>query len=177
MVLITLSEGEIQLIENHGLDRYAKRVKQGRVTRKDGSACNAEQDITGAGAEWAVGRHYDWTPNFDILEYGDNGFDFFVHGKKIDVKWTSNVNQKGEPRTSVSLIVNPNDQPSDIYISVTGSLKKGYRILGWTTRKRLEELPKHCFGYGLKYAMPEKLLNPPITLLAYLRNNIVPETA
>ena len=171
MVLVHLSEAEIRLVEEHGNARYEKRVKQGRVSRKDGSSCNAEQDILGAGAEFAVGKYYGWQANFEILQYGDDGYDFLIGERKIDVKWTSGVLPDGKPRSQVRLIVNPGDAPSDVYISVTGSHKKGYRILGWTTREALVELPKHNFGWGEKYAMPERFFNPPITLSAYLQRH------
>lgn len=168
MILVSLTKQEIELSEKRGRERYKRRAGLEKALLPN-SIHDEEQDIFKAGAEYAVGKYYGWIPNFETFNPNDGpGYSFLVCGKKIEVNWTPSTSPDGRHRSQAKLSINPADQAADIYICVTGSPRKGLRLLGWTTRENLVELPKHDFGCGERYAMPERFLNPPLTLPAFV---------
>ena len=110
-------------------------------------------DIDAHGAEYHASNHMGY--NFDptIGSRGDGGCDFEI-SFKVDVVWLG-VGPSGRPRPDGHLIVNP-DEPgrwSDIYIVVSGDIDSGYKIMGWTTHRKLVSRPKKDFNHGKKFAM------------------------
>ena len=84
---------------------------------------------------------------------GDGGSDFTLN-LGVEAIWLG-AEKNGTPRTTGHLIVNPEDKQrwADLYIVVQGSIETGFKIIGWTTHKKLIKQPRKDFGYGEKFAM------------------------
>ena len=134
---------------------YTKRNAGISPIRKDGSLTSAENDREAAAAECFAAKALGCKFNDEITVRGDGGYDFIHKGKSIEVIWLGINKNTLLPRVSGHLIVNP-DEPqrwADIYLIVIGSIKLGFRLLGWTDHKTLTAQPKKDFGYGLKFAL------------------------
>jgi hypothetical protein len=148
------------LIESLARARFlSKRVAGISSTRKDGSQCSEETDIQATGAEYYAAQCLKRPFNAGIGSKGDGGCDI-TFPLEIEVVWFGM--KDGKPREEGHLLIDPQEPQrwADIYVCVVGSIETGFRIIGWTTHKRLTTLNKpKDFGYGLRFYMHCKDLN------------------
>lgn len=157
-----ISQEEKKLIIDTANKRfYSKRNAGISSKRSDGSICTEQNDIDATGAEYFAAKYYNQNFNDTISVHGDDGWDFKINDKTIEVIWLGRDKKNGSPRTTGNLIVNPNEPKrwADIYLVIGGGFDEGYELIGWTDHESLIKKPKVDFGYGKKFAMHISELN------------------
>jgi hypothetical protein len=145
-----------------GADRYhAKRAAGLSPIRTDGSRTDPETDRQATAAEEfaavRLGGHF----NAEVYEnHGDGGHDFTVAGYTVEVIWLGFIRDTRRPRYSGHLIVNPHEphRHADLYVSVCGSIERGFSLLGCARHSDLQG--GHDFGYGPRLSLPTGRLRP-----------------
>lgn len=144
--------------EEIGRQRYQSKRSAGiSKFRSDGSQTSVDTDIQSTAAEKFACDFFDAPFNNEVYaRRGDDGYDFLLLNKQVEVIWLGYERGTKIPRKNKgNLIVNPHEQHrwADIYIVVQGDTHSEFSFTGWTTHKRLIEQPKKDFGYGERYAM------------------------
>lgn len=151
-----LSEQEKAFITKIANERFSsKRFAGISERRSDGSICSAQNDIDATGAEYFAAKYYGQKFDDSISTSGDQGWDFMIDGKTVEVVWLGRDKRSSEPRKSGNLIVNPHEPKrwADLYVVVGGGFDEGYNIIGWTDHQSLICMPRVDFGFGRRYAM------------------------
>lgn len=108
----------------------------------DGRGSSPEIDIQSGLAEKFVADYLNCDFNCDVLDGNDGHYDFIYKGYKVDVKWMGWLKDTKEPRNAGRIIVDLHKLGvADIYVAVSGSEDKGYKILGWCWKEDLKNEP------------------------------------
>jgi hypothetical protein len=139
------------LAEMRDKPKRQKMIKSGKVAV---DRTNHSIDYLGVLAEIGISKAMNISPpSPEILLGGDDGWDFKVNGKKIEVKYTFHPNGR-------LLIHDKSMLKSDYYILLTGDDKE-MRIAGWTDKDTFAKKGYlRDLGYGENFVMDQGQLFP-----------------
>jgi hypothetical protein len=140
---------------------YAKREAGLSPVRSDGSHTSPETDRQAAAAEQFAAERLGATYNGDVYAtHGDNGHDFTVDGRTVEVIWMGYRSGAHEPRYRGNVIVNPHEphRHADLYVMVAGSIARGFSLLGCCLHTDL--VFGADFGFGPRLALHTDKLRP-----------------
>ena len=149
MIFLTDQEmnqaNELADIRNNGMTQYLRKPGQNRL-----------QHFIGAKGEIAFARLFGLTVEMVQKPEGDNGVDFFMDGKSIDVKTTEHQYPK--------LIMRKNKIRSDVYVLAHSKGNK-VALMGWIRKQNFIDKHKTLIGVeGSPWYVTNEMLKPITTL-------------
>ena len=149
MIFLTDQEmnqaNELADIRNNGMTQYLRKPGQNRL-----------QHFIGAKGEIAFAKCFGLTVEMIQKPEGDNGVDFILDGRSIDVKTTEHQYPK--------LIMRKNKIRSDVYVLAHS---KGNKVvlMGWIKKNTFIDNHKTLIGVqGSPWYVTNECLNPITTL-------------
>ena len=136
---------ELADIRNNGMNQYLRKPGQNRL-----------QHFIGAKGEIAFAKVFGLTVEMVQKPEGDNGVDFFMDGRSIDVKTTEHQYPK--------LIMRKNKIRSDVYVLAHSKGNK-VALMGWIKKNTFIDNHKTLIGVqGSPWYVTNECLNPITTL-------------
>jgi hypothetical protein len=138
---------ELFAVQGDGRARYG--IKRGAgisAVRYGGSVATRENDRQSYAAEQYAASKLNADFNSSLTVHGDGGPDFKLGDKDVEIIWSGF--EKGSPAEqrvqNDNLLVNPEElhRWADIYVGVSGSVERGFTLMGWTTHRVLVIFPK-----------------------------------
>ena len=118
-------------------------------------------ELVGLVGEAEFSRLFNVPMNLERMAGGDNGVDFVINGRTIDIKTA---------RKAFNLIVEQGHVCCDVYVLANPNRGvTGAELLGWAGRKDIEKAPVRDFGHGIdNHYIPADKLRTIYSLVAAL---------
>ncbi len=149
---ITLSEND-QILVKDIADKRTQAAKEAGIHKNWGSVSAHDIDLEGFGAEVAFCRIFKLEPDLTIGARKGGCDTISKKGKKIDVKWTGNLDNGLLVKTSKA------KGESDVYVLVIGNFPS-YKVIGFISENDLfkdENIKQSKFGHFNYHLSPEQL--------------------